>query len=256
MIDSPDSPRPPLRPPPAAIRLRLPYAKPLWTYVFLVINGLVFLSTWVLGPDLILSLGAKDNYAIVAGEVWRLITAVFLHVDLLHIAFNSYALLIFGPQVERPYGRVRFLLVYLVSGLAGSAFSFLLSPRPSVGASGAIFGLIGVVGAYLYKYRDRLAAGQARLTNILSVIAYNLLYGFIMTRVDNWAHIGGLVAGLALGWLMAPDYQVAPPEILQQQPQVMDESSPAQWLRGAVLVGIGVALVVVAGFVRWGEPAL
>ena len=253
MTSYPESPWPPRRPAPAAVRLRLPYTKPFWTYVFLVINGLVFLSTWILGPELILGLGAKDNYFIVEGEVWRLLTAVFLHVDLFHIGFNSYALLIFGPQVERRYGRARFLLIYILGGLAGSAFSFLLSPNPSVGASGAIFGLIGVVGAYLFRYRDRLAAGQARLTNIISVIAYNLLYGFIMARVDNWAHIGGLTAGLALGWLMAPDYQVAPPDILQQQPQVVDESSPARWLWGAAVVGIGVALVIAAGFLRWGR---
>jgi rhomboid protease GluP len=220
--------------------------------VFLVINLLVFLSTWFLGPDLVLGLGAKDNLAIVRGEVWRLLTAVFLHVDLFHIGFNSYALLIFGPQVERRYGRGRFLLIYLLGGLAGSAFSFLLSPNPSVGASGAIFGLIGVVGAYLFRYRDRLAAGRARLTNIVSVIAYNLIYGFIVARVDNWAHIGGLAAGLAMGWLMAPRYQVTPPEILQQQPQVVDESSPAQWLWGVAGVGVVVALVVAVGFIRWG----
>jgi rhomboid protease GluP len=196
-------------------------------------------------------MGAKINQAIVAGEVWRLGTSIFLHVDLLHIAFNSYALLAFGPRVERPYGWLRFPLIYFLSGLAGSALSFLFSPSPSVGASGAIFGLIGVVGTYLYRYRDRIAAGRARLANVLGVIGYNLLYGFMVPAVDNWAHIGGLLAGLALGWFLAPRYEVAQPDLLGP-PQVVDRRSPIRWLTGIALVALAIGLTLLGGFVRWG----
>jgi len=247
----PDSPWSTPHPPPIAVGLRVPQAAPFWTYVILVVNFLVFASALLLGRSLILTMGAKINAAIVAGEFWRLVTAMFLHVDLLHIAFNSYALLAFGPQVERPYGRLRFLLMYFLSGLAGSALSFLLSPYPSVGASGAIFGLVGVMGAYLYRYRDRLATGRARLINILSVVAYNLFYGFVVPHVDNWAHIGGLVAGLTLGWFLAPRYQVFRPDPLCA-PRVIDRSAPLQWLQGIGLVGLGVALALLGGFLRWG----
>ncbi len=253
MRSDPDlnKPRPTLYPPPVAVQIRVPQATPFWTYAILAVNLVVFAATLFLGRNFVLGLGAKVNQAIVAGQFWRLATAMFLHVDLLHIAFNSYALLIFGPQVERPYGRLRFLLMYFISGLAGSAFSFLLSPYDSVGASGAIFGLVGVMGAYLYRYRKQLTTGKARLTNVLSIVAYNLLYGFMVRGVDNWAHIGGLLAGLALGWFLAPRYHFARPDPLGP-PQVVDRGSPLQWLPGIALVGLGIGLAVVGGTVRWG----
>jgi len=233
------------------VRMRVPQTSPFWTYAILAVNLLVFGSAWLLGRDLVLGMGAKINQAIIAGEVWRLATAMFLHVDLLHIAFNSYALLAFGPQVEQPYGRPRFLLMYCLSGLAGSTLSFLLSPHPSVGASGAIFGLVGVTGAYLYRYRDRLVAGRARLGNILSIVAYNLIYGFLVPAVDNWAHIGGLLAGLTLGWFLAPRYQTVRTDPLGP-PRLVDRRSPLHWLTGIGLVGLGIGLALLGGFLRWG----
>lgn len=236
--------------PPLGIRLAVPQTKPFWTQVILVTNLLVFASMWLLGREFVLAMGAKINSRIVSGEVWRLATAMFLHVDLLHIGFNSYALMAFGPQVEKPYGRLRFLIAYFISGLAGSAFSFLLSPHPSVGASGAIFGLIGVIGAYFYRYRDRILAGRARLANILSVVGYNLAYGFIVPAVDNWAHIGGLLAGLTLGWFLAPRYQIVPPGPLGP-PRVVERPSPQQWVKGLALVGIVIILAVAGGMVHW-----
>lgn len=245
-----DQPRPNPGFPPVAVRVRIPQTAPVWTYVVLVINVAAFVGTGLLGRNEVLGLGAKVNEAIVAGQLWRLVTPIFLHADLLHIAFNSYALIAFGPQVERPYGRLRFLVIYLTSGVASIAFSFLLSPYPSVGASGAIFGLIGVVGAYFFRYRNRLAAGGARLTNLLSIVAYNLIYGFIVPAVDNWAHIGGLLAGLALGWLLAPRYELSYLDPLGP-PQLVDRSSISQWVWSVFLVGVMIALVVAAGMVRW-----
>jgi rhomboid protease GluP len=254
MRSDPDSPLPWSAPaaPPVAVRMQVPQTTPFWTYAILAVNLLVFASSWLLGREYVLALGAKVNQAIVDGQIWRLVTSMFLHVDVLHIAFNSYALTVFGPQVERPYGRLRFLVMYLLSGLAGSALSFLLSPRPSVGASGAIFGLIGVMGAYLFRYRDRLVAGRARLGNILSVVGYNLIYGFIAVEVDNWAHIGGLLGGLALGWFLAPRYQVVQPNPMDP-PQLEDRVSAAHWLRGIALVGLAIGVVIAGGFVRWGS---
>lgn len=237
-------------PPPPMIQLRIPQAKPLWSYALLAVNVLVFAASLLLGQEIILWLGAKNNQAIVAGEVWRLVTAMFLHVDVLHILFNSYALLIFGVQVERLYGRPRFLLTYFLGGLAGSAFSFLLSARDSVGASGAIFGLIGVMGAYLFRHRKQLSGAQARLTNILFIAGYNLFYGFVAPRVDNWAHIGGLLAGLALGWFLSPNYEIVQLDPATP-PRVVDRNAPAQWLPGTALVTLGIFLVLLGGFLRW-----
>jgi rhomboid protease GluP len=242
----------PLRPPPAAIRMAVPQATPFWTYVILVLNIMAYLATAILGQNFVLGLGAKINQAIVAGEFWRLFTAMFLHIGLLHIGFNSYGLFIFGPQVERPFGRFRFLLIYFLSGLSGSAFSFLFSPHPSVGASGAIFGLIGAVAAYLYRYRHRLAMGGSRLMNILTIVGYNLIYGFITPSVDNWGHIGGLLAGVVLGWSLAPRYHIVRPDLLAP-PEVEDRPAPLQWAAGLVVVSAWTGLVVVGGMMRWGS---
>ncbi|MBN1180609.1 MAG: rhomboid family intramembrane serine protease [Anaerolineae bacterium] len=238
-------------PPPRQLQLRVPQSKPFWTYALLGANLLMYAVSFLLGPNFVLSLGAKINQAIVDGEIWRLGTSMFLHLGVLHIGFNSYALWLFGPQVERPYGQVRFLIIYLLSGLAGSSFSFLLSPYDSVGASGAIFGLIGAMGAYLYRYRAKFVAGQSRLMNILMVAGYNLIYGFISPGIDNWAHIGGLVAGVVLGWLMAPRYELIQPDALHV-PRLEDQSSPNHWVAGIALVCLGIGLAVAGGWVRWG----
>jgi rhomboid protease GluP len=216
------------------------------------VNVLVFAASMILRQPDLLQLGAKVNEAIIDGEIWRLFTAVFLHVDVFHIAFNSYALLVFGVQVESRFGRVRFPLIYLASGLGGSALSFLLSPYPSVGASGAIFGLIGVLGAYLYRYRNWLVAGRSRLANIISILGYNLIYGLMVPAVDNWAHIGGLLAGLLLGWFLAPRYEFDSSDLFSgRPPQVLDQGSSTQWLQGLILVGGGIGLAVLGGFIRW-----
>lgn len=237
-------------PPVQIVRLRLPQARPLWSYVILAVNVLVFVAGQLIGHNLVLVLGAKINQAIVAGEFWRLATAMFLHVDLLHLAFNSYALYSFGTQVERSYGRRRFLIAYALSGLGGSALSFLLSPRPSVGASGAIFGLVGVLGAYYFIYRRQLAGGPSRLLNIIVIVFYNVLYGLTTPAIDNWAHIGGLLTGLALGWALAPLYRLRQPDPWFP-PRLEDQSSVQRQLLGVVVVSIAIALVVLGGLLRW-----
>lgn len=235
---------------PAAVQLRVPRSRPVLTYVALAVNILAFIaSSWV-GQETALLLGAKINQAIAAGQYWRLFTAILLHANLLHIFFNSYALYALGPGVEGPYGSWRFLVIYLMSGLAGSSMSFLLSPYASVGASGAIFGLIGTTTIYYYHYRDRLVAGRARLANIVAITAYNLLYGFVAAGVDNWAHIGGLLAGLVLGWFLIPRYVVQTDWL--GVPHLIDHVSPGRWLAGVLLVGLGILLTVAAGFLRWG----
>ncbi len=237
-------------PPVQIVRLQLPQTRPLWSYVILAVNVLIFIAGQLIGHNLVLALGAKINGAIVAGEVWRLVTAMFLHVDLVHLAFNSYALFSFGTLVERNYGRQRFLIAYVLAGLGGSALSFLLSPRPSVGASGAIFGLIGVLGAYYFIYRRQLVAGPSRLLNIVGIVFYNLLYGLITPAIGNWAHIGGLLAGLALGWALAPRYQLRQPDPWFP-PRLEDQSSAQRQLSGIALVSMAIALVVLGGMLRW-----
>lgn len=146
------------------------------------------------------ALGARDYRAI--SECWRLLTAVFLHGNLIHLLFNSLVLYDVGPAVEEMYGGPRFIVLYLAAGVAGSLASFFYDPyRIMVGASGALFGLIGVMIAY--GYRHRTALGEHIKSMYVRWAIFGLLYGFVVPGVDNAAHVGGLLAGLAYGALVS-----------------------------------------------------
>lgn len=154
----------------------------------------------------LLVLGAKENSLIDQGQYWRLLTATFLHGNLVHIFFNSFALYALGPESERIYGTARFLALYFIAGIGGSVASYLMSPVPSVGASGAIFGLIGGLGIFFYLNRQILGAwGRAQVQSMAAIAGINLVIGFSAPGViDNWGHLGGLMAGLAVGFALAP----------------------------------------------------
>ena len=179
-------------------------APPMVTYGLLALNVAMWLLMTLMGNLLglnvnqrLLLFGAKVNQLIAQGQYWRLFTPMFLHIDLMHLLFNSYALYLYGPIVEKLFGKGKFILVYLLSGLMGTLFSYVLSPNPAAGASGAIFGLMG---ALLY-FRQRQTALFQRIfgPGLLMIIGINLFYGFVMPGIDNWGHIGGLVGGFLVG---------------------------------------------------------
>ncbi len=141
----------------------MPQTRPVITYIFMGLNILVFLlqqvSQATQGEDLVAMLGLKVNELIVLGQYWRLLTPMFLHGDILHLGFNMYALYIFGPSLERYFGHLRFITLFILSGFAGNVLSFMLSAAPSLGSSTAIFGLLGAEGVFLYRNR-RLFGGS------------------------------------------------------------------------------------------------
>jgi membrane associated rhomboid family serine protease len=141
-------------------------------------------------------LGALNAAAVLQdGQYWRLLTVMVLHAGIIHWAFNSYALYIFGPTLEALLGRVRFLALYVGCGFAAAGASLLIShTQLGVGASGAIFGMLGALVAFFYRRRD--AGGRGALQNLLLVLALNLFIGTRIANVDNVAHIGGFLAGL------------------------------------------------------------
>ena len=155
-----------------------------------------------------------DKVAVAAGELYRLWSVTLVHAPLnqmpLHLIMNMYALYLAGPIVERLYGRWAFLGMYLVAAAGGSLASFALGTSPdsqlAVGASGAIFGLFGVLIAAQYVHRPMLdRASRGLMGQLVALVILNLIIGFAMEgTVDNWAHIGGLVTGLWLGVLFAP----------------------------------------------------
>jgi membrane associated rhomboid family serine protease len=139
---------------------------------------------------------------IARGQWWRLITPMFLHSPFLiwHIVFNTMALFIYGPNVERAYGTRRFVALYLVTGFVAGAVSYAFGPCNvyGLGASGAIFGVIGVLLVYLFKRRRSAAEGQF-LRGLLVLVGINFLIPFVYPGIDVYAHLGGLGAGLLLG---------------------------------------------------------
>ena len=165
------------------------------------------------GPGELIDLGAQVGLAgspdgligVAAGQYWRLFTAMFLHAGLLHVAMNSWVLYVVGSVYERDIGRLRFVAVYLAAGLFASAASFALvdlneGVAVSVGASGAIFGLFGAFLVYNWRRRSQ-ALANARLRQMLPWVLLNLVFTFAIPFIDWRAHIGGLVAGAAAGFV-------------------------------------------------------
>jgi rhomboid protease GluP len=178
-------------------------------YSIFAFNILIFLLMTISGgsenQDTLIAFGAKWNELIKEREVWRFITPIFLHIGFLHLAFNSYALWIVGPHVEKLYGGARFLLLYLLTGIAGVAASYWYHPDTlSAGASGAIFGLFGVLLVFSIKYRKTVPAffSKALGKGMLQTLAINLAIGFLVPQIDLSAHVGGLLAGCALAFAL------------------------------------------------------
>ncbi len=196
-------------------------AKPTVTWVLIALNVITFVAEIVWGIarygdwqgstnlDVLIDLGAKVNESIAFnGEIWRLFTAMFLHIGVLHLIFNLYALYAIGTLVEAYYGHWRFLAIYMVGGLFGSLGSYAFSDSVSAGASGAIFAITGAAAVYFFLYRENFGSrGRSVLQNIVTVIVINIGFGMVGQGVDNWGHIGGLVGGVLLGWGLAPRYE-------------------------------------------------
>ncbi|BAB81158.1 rhomboid family intramembrane serine protease [Clostridium perfringens] len=151
-----------------------------------------------MNPQILYWMGAKHNNAIIFhGEYYRLVTSMFLHGGIVHLLFNMYALYILGDFIERIYGAKKYLAIYFVSGIVASIFSLYFSPVMGVGASGAIFGLLGAALVFAYNEKDRI--GKALVTNIIVIILLNVFIGLSMSNIDISARFGGFIAGAILG---------------------------------------------------------
>lgn len=231
---------------PRPVSYRLPLSRPIVTWILLAIILVVFAAETLAGGstniEVLVRMGAKVTPLIADGEYWRLLTSMFLHIGIMHLAFNAYALVILGTELERLYGPGRFLAIYLFSGLFGSLASYAFNDSLAAGASGAIFGLIGALAAFFLAHRERLGSyGRSRLANIAFLVAINLFFGFTQPGIDNLAHIGGLLSGLALGWALAPQYQLDPVRLEVRDRNQVRRYWPALAVAAVALVG-GTAL--------------
>ena len=171
---------------------------PYVTYFLIAVNCIFFFVPLLLGQyDYIIDTLCVHGPSIRAGQYYRLLTGIVLHGGFIHLFFNCYTLYVIGSQIESFLGKFKYLIIYLFSGLTGSLLSITLSGSVgSVGASGAIFGLMGALLYFGYYYRVYL--GNVVKSQILPLIALNLIMGFFSEGVDNFAHIGGLIGGIII----------------------------------------------------------
>jgi rhomboid protease GluP len=159
----------------------------------------------VVQPGLVLERGALIPALVAQGESWRLVSSVFLHSGIAHLGFNMLSLYFLGSFTEEAFGRSRFFALYLLSGVSGGLAYLYFGgfDQPAVGASGAIFGLLGGVLGYALR-RGTFSLRNPLIRQLLILLGLNLYLGFSIPNISNTAHLGGLAGGFALGWLMAP----------------------------------------------------
>jgi rhomboid protease GluP len=246
---TPSSSLPAPTPAPQIVRVPLPQSAPYVTYTIIGITVVFYLlqlaSQILLNADLPAAFFVKSNALIRSGQLWRLITPALLHGSITHIGFNMYALFSFGAGLERHFGHKRFLLLYVLGAFTGNVASFLFSDANSLGASTAIFGLLGAEGVFLVQNR-KLFAGQFRnaISNILFIAFINLFLIGSFANIDNWGHIGGLLGGLIFTSFAGPlwDLEGIPPAV-----HLVDRRSLRE-----VIVGAATVVIIFGALAMWG----
>ena len=203
---------------------------PYVTYILIFINILFYIlsiisnsfyNSMVLNPSKILN-----------GEYYRLLSCIFMHGGIIHLLCNMYCLYVIGPQVESFFGKFKYIIIYLLSGIIGSLMSLCITNSISLGASGAIFGLLGSILYFGYHYRVYLS--QALKSQIIPLIILNLFLGFILSGVDNAAHIGGLIGEILVSMMVGVKYK----------------SSTMEKVNGLILTIIFTLFLIYLGFFR------
>lgn len=152
----------------------------------------------------------KINYKVRRGELYRLVTSIFMHGSISHLFMNSFSLYQIGPNVESIFGTKRYLFLYLFSGILANCLTVFLKTSPySLGASGSIFGLLGATGAFYYTNRKTFrSASDHALDSIKRTVLINMIYGGMSSGIDHWAHAGGFIVGGLLGGGIGPRYSL------------------------------------------------
>lgn len=194
------------------------------------------ISDVLLGYDVVTASFAKSNLDIQGGQLWRLVTPIFVHGGSYHLLINMYSLYAIGPGVEKFFGHARTLVIYLLSAATGSLLSIAFNDARSVGASGAIFGFLGAMGGFLYLHRTAFGRfGQDQLRQIIVVALINLAIGF-MPGIDNWGHLGGLIGGTAISFIIGPRYN--PVHLAADRVHFVDVQKFKQvWPRSILILG-------------------
>ncbi len=180
--------------------------RPIYVYLLLINFFIWLFSEMIFGGStkILINIGANYGPYVKNGETWRLLTSIFLHSGISHLIFNSIALLAFGNLIETIFGKRNFLILYLCSGISGSALSVSFNSNIiSVGSSGAIFGMLGGLIIY-YFFMKKVNPDYAKnnLYGLGLMLLINLFYGLSSSRIDNWAHLGGLLGGMFCSFVL------------------------------------------------------
>lgn len=232
---------------PWAAHFELPLFPVRLTYLLIGVNILIFLPTFFLGTPVYSLAGLVPRRILIDGEWWRLLTGGFLHADLAHIAFNMYALYVFGQDVERIFGALRFGLIYFLALLGGNILVILLTPLDTltVGASGAILGVLGALVAFYWRYQELVVGGRRRLTNLVTTALINLGLG-LLPRISMWGHAGGTLTGLAAGFILLPVYRIIaqPFPYFEREWKSKREKAGIGLILGICLLTLGLAIIL------------
>ncbi|MBX7220244.1 MAG: rhomboid family intramembrane serine protease [Blastocatellia bacterium] len=223
--------------------------KAFYSYVFFWVNIGVFILMAVAGgatdPAVLLGFGAKETTLIQSGEWWRLVTPIFLHIGLLHLAINNYALWGIGPQLEVLYGPARFFVIYVLTGVGAIVASFLFTPGVSAGCSGALVGMIGVFAGFVLRYRGEIPELLRRhiQSRVFFIIVLNVVLNFMVSVADVSGHAGGFLLGVAAVWVIP--FQ-----------RIGEKGEKTLWRAIQVVCALVLLVPVVMGIIRYDGPRL
>ncbi|MDD3648162.1 MAG: rhomboid family intramembrane serine protease [Candidatus Dojkabacteria bacterium] len=197
------------------------------TYIILGVNVLIWMAMEIAGGStntaVLIGFGALNKGYVYAGEVWRIVSSAFLHIGIFHLLVNSYTLYQLGTFVEDFFGRTKLIATYILTAISAGILSLILSSpfNVSAGASGALFGLVGLILGNAWAKKTYVFDLPIDERQLLPFVAYNLVFGFIAPGIDNWAHIGGLVGGILLGFVFDPALSFDPSSVKRILPKVL-----------------------------------
>jgi len=218
---------------------KIPKHKPRLTKLLIILISAMFLVeifyTAQIGEKAVIILGAKWNEGITNGEYWRFFTCALLHGGLMHLFLNLAGLYIFGKELEAIFGSLRYLLICLLTSWGSTLASYTFSSGTAIGASGIVFGIIGSLIAFYFTQKGKVTGADYKFKSMYTLVIINLILGFMMPRIDNSAHIGGIVTGLFSGWLLSPKYEILKDDE-NQRLKVIEEKNIFRFFIGVIFL--------------------
>lgn len=199
------------------------------TNVILSVNIVFWICTMIAGGSnssmVLLRFGALNRSYVLAGETWRLVSSAFLHIDILHLAVNSYTLYQLGTFIESFFGQTKLIATYVITAITASLLSIFFNNVISAGASGALFGLTGLLLGNMWAKKSYTMDLPIDERQLIPFVIFNLYFGMVVPGIDNWAHIGGLLGGIALGYVFDPSTSFDPSTIKRILPGILGKIS-------------------------------